>query len=114
MFNNQHFITRLLSATLVTLSLVSPCLGYALPSQKSDDNDRAFLFFGKKKNKNHSETSDSTPAKSDYDKLVEDAPYVSQGLFNVIRQGEDYYFEIPKKYLGKPMLAVNKFVKVPA
>lgn len=114
MFYNRHFITRLLSATIVTLSLATPCVGFAMPSDKVDDNDRAFLFFGKKKNKKNTESAESAPAKSDYDKLVDDAPYVSQGLFNVIRQGEDYYFEIPKKYLGKPMLAVNKFVKVPA
>lgn len=44
---------------------------------------------------------------------MDEAAYKSEGLFNVVRKGENYYFEIPRKHLGKAMLVVNKFVKVP-
>lgn len=113
MFSNRQFITKLLSTALVTLTLASPLTGLA-SSPEGDDSDRSFLFFGKKKNKKAAEAADATPAKSDYDELVDGAPYVSEGLFNVIRKGENYYFEIPRRHLGKAMLVVNKFVKVPA
>lgn len=113
MFLNRRSITKLLSTALVTLTFATPLTGYA-SSPSGDDADRSFLFFGKKKNKKAQAEEESTPAKSDYEQLVDGAPYVSEGLFNVIRKGENYYFEIPRKHLGKAMLVVNKFVKVPA
>ena len=112
MFCKRQFITKLLSSTLVALTLASPITGFA-SSPSGDDADRSFLFFGKKKNKKSSEAADSASSQSKYDELVDGAPYVSEGLFNVIRKGENYYFEIPRRHLGKAMLVVNKFVKVP-
>ena len=113
MFLSRQLITKILSSALVTLTLATPSAGFA-SSPSGDDADRSFLFFGKKKNKKAQSDEESTPAKNDYDQLVDDAPYVSEGLFNVIRKGENYYFEIPRKHFGKAMLVVNKFVKVPA
>ncbi len=113
MFCNRHFITRLFSVALLSLSLASPCIASAA-SPLDDASDRAFLFFGKKKNKKQAADADTVAPKSDYDKLVGEAEYTSEGLFNVLRKGQNYYFEIPRKHLGKAMLVINKFVKVPA
>lgn len=113
MFCNQHLITRFLSTTLVALSLAAPCSGFAMPSD-DDASDRSFLFFGKKKNKKNTENTDTTSSKTDYETLTSEASSVSEGLFNVIRKGEDYYFEIPRRHMGKAMLVINKFVKVPS
>lgn len=114
MFCKRQYITRFLSTSLTALLLAAPLTGFA-SSPSGNDSDRSFLFFGKKKNKKSTATTeDSIPKKSDYDRLVDDAPYVSEGLFKVIRKGENYYFEIPRQHLGKAMLVVNKFVKVPA
>lgn len=38
---------------------------------------------------------------------------VSDGIFKVIKKGADYYFEIPRSVLGRDMLVVNKFTRVP-
>lgn len=103
---------------LLIPALTAAVIGTSFDAQAADrpdgDADRSFLFFGKGKKKNKaSESADSTVAKSDYDKLTEEENYRSEGLFNVIRKGENYYFEIPCRHLGKAMLVVNKFVKVP-
>ncbi len=38
----------------------------------------------------------------------------SKGLFTTHQVGEKYYFEIPKKHLGKDMLLVSQIAKIPA
>ncbi len=60
-----------------------------MPSD-DDASDRSFLFFGKKKNKKNTENTDTTSSKTDYETLTSEASSVSEGLFNVIRKGEDY------------------------
>ncbi len=114
MFYNQHFITRLLSTALVSITLAAPLAVNASAVANDDANDRSFLFFGKKKNKKNAEATDSASTLSDYDSFSSDIDYRSEGLFNVLRKGENYYFEIPRKHLGKAMLVINKLVKVPA
>ena len=111
-FCNRHFITRLLSTALTALALAAPYSGYASPSA-GDSNDRSFWFFGKKKNNKSTENNDTAAVKTDYETLTSEASSVSEGLFNVIRKGENYYFEIPRRHMGKAMLVINKFVKVP-
>lgn len=112
MFNNQHLIKQLLAAALGTMIAISPLTGLTSYAQ-NDNADRSFLFFGKKKKKT-AEKTDSVSETSEYDKLTGGDNVVSKGLFNVICKDGDYYFEIPKKLLGKEMLVVNKFVKVPS
>lgn len=113
MFHNRHFIKQLFSFTFLFAVLSIPCV--AMDSLANDDSaDRSFLFFHKKKNKKSAESTDSVPHKSDYDKLTDGEAVVDQGLFNVIRKGDNYYFEIPRRHMGKAMLVVNKFVKVPS
>lgn len=112
MFNNQRLIKQLLAAALTTVIATSPLTGSTLIAQ-NDNSDRSFLFFGKKKKKT-SENADNAKDMSEYDKLAGGDNMVSKGMFNVIRKDGEYYFEIPKKLLGKEMLIVNKFVKVPS
>lgn len=50
--------------------------------------------------------------KSGYEELLSGAN-VSTGLFNVLKKGNDYYFDIPTKLLGRDMLVVNKLQRVP-
>lgn len=111
MFYNQFFKQSFLTVALSVLITLSPVCALDAGAQ-NDQNDRSFLFFGKKKKKNV-EDADTAAAKSDYDKLVEGGDYVSEGMFKVICKDGKYYFEIPRNLLGKEMLVVNKFIKVP-
>jgi len=77
-----------------------------------DDSDRSFLFFGKKKKKNNASDVSSEPKKTDYETLT-DSAVTSHGMFDVIRKGKDYYFEIPLNLMNRDMLVVNKLVRVP-
>lgn len=56
--------------------------------------------------------ADTVPAKTEYEKLCE-ASSVSEGMFKVLKNKEDYYFEIPDSLFGRDMLVVNKLVRVP-
>ncbi len=113
MFNNKLNIKYLSTFALVTALTLAPLS--ALADNHTDDlGDRSFWFFGKKKNKNAGVASDTTAYKSDYDKLAGDENIVSKGMFNVLQKEGNYYFEIPRNLLGRDMLVVNKFVKVPS
>lgn len=112
MFNTQHFIKRLLATALVTMIILSPFTSITSNAQ-DDRSDRSFLFFGKKKKKN-TDSVDSTSSETAYTKLTTGESSVSEGLFKVICKSGDYYFEIPLKLMGKEMLVVNKFLKVPS
>lgn len=61
---------------------------------------------------NTSDSTKTTSSEGDYNKLREGAK-LSEGLFTVINKGEDYYYEIPTKLLGRDMLIVNKLQRVP-
>lgn len=49
-----------------------------------------------------------TTQKSDYEKLVADADFSEQGLFNVYQKDEKLYFEIPLAELNRDMLLVSR------
>lgn len=82
------------------------------PAQSKDAEKSNISVSESKKEKKSKKKHSQEPPKSDYEKLME-ASDVKNGLFNVIRKGKDYYFEIPSDLLGMPMLVVNKFVRVP-
>ncbi|WP_301208003.1 DUF5117 domain-containing protein, partial [uncultured Duncaniella sp.] len=102
----------LLGATLVGFMTAVP---FEVMGSTVSDNARSFLFFGKKKNKKASAgaESKSEPVKSSYDKILTDTATVTKGMFNVIHNGDSYYFEIPRALMGRDMLIVNKLVRVP-
>lgn len=76
-----------------------------------NDADRGFLFWKKKK---INVVADSAKSKSEYDKISGGKSKISNGVFNVIAKNGEYYFEIPLSLMGRDMLVVNKFLKVPA
>lgn len=110
----------ILSAALLGIvASVSPVEAVELPAP--DNNSKSLLFF-KKKNNKKSQASLADPkegestaekSKDSYAKIVNDSSTVKHGMFNVISKGDDYYFEVPRKLLGRDMLIVNKLVKVP-
>ncbi|MDE5693192.1 MAG: DUF5117 domain-containing protein, partial [Duncaniella sp.] len=81
------------------------------------DNEKSFLFFGKKKKKSSMKDGEgaesSASAKNSYEKILTDTATVSRGRFDVIHNGDNYYFEIPRNLMGRDMLIVNKLVRVP-
>ena len=85
----------------------------ASAANPGSDADRSFLFF-KKKKKKEAAPADSASTSSDYDKLTSGGSSRSEGMFDVIAKDGKYYFEIPRALMGRDMLVVNKFVKVPA
>lgn len=111
MLDHKSIAKQLMTLCLALGIFAVPCV-QASDSNLTHDNERSFLFFGKKKNKNKSAESDTVAAKSDYEKLT-DASNVSEGMFNVLKKDNDYYFEIPSSLLGRDMLVVNKLVRVP-
>lgn len=109
---NKVISTLLPGAFAIALAL-SPVVP-AAAAGTDDAADRSFLFFGKKKKKGKEAETDSVKSKNSYEKITEGATVSSDGLFKVVSKKGDYYFEIPKKLMGKDMLVVNKFVKVPS
>jgi hypothetical protein len=63
--------------------------------------------------------ADSTTAKKpaskikSYDQVITKEAKSSKGLFTTHQVGDKYYFEIPKKQLGKDMLLVSQIAKIP-
>lgn len=99
----------------VVLGATSSAPAYVGATSVQDDS-RSFLFFGKKNKKKGASAegeSSSKPEKTPYEKILTDSATVSKGMFNVIHNGDDYYFEVPKSLLGRDMLIVNKLVRVP-
>lgn len=111
MLDHKSIAKQFITLCLALGIFAAPCVK-ASDSNLTHDNERSFLFFGKKKNKNKSAEADTVAAKSDYEKLT-DAATVSEGMFNVLKKDKDYYFEIPSSLLGRDMLVVNKLVRVP-
>lgn len=115
MFRQAHSLGKLFSAAILFAFLAVPEVTSMANSVFSDNSERSFLFFGKKKKNKDEVVADSLESKkNDYEKIVDGASYVSEGMFKVIAKKGDYYFEIPRSLLGKDMLVVNKFVKVPS
>ncbi len=84
----------------------------------SNKENTGLLFFKSKKNKRKAESAvsdsiQSDSAQSGYAKIIDGASDVKNGLFRVIKKGNDYYFEIPKRLMGRDMLVVNKLLRVP-
>lgn len=110
----MKFNRIVLSVALVGViaSFPADAIGSSVPN-----NEKSFLFFGKKKKKssmNGGESGDSSASsKTSYEKIVTDTATVSRGMFGVIHNGDDYYFEIPRELMGRDMLIVNKLVRVP-
>lgn len=109
----MKFKKILLSVALagVVGTLPVDAMGSSVP-----DNQKSFLFFGKKnkkKAKGGEAEGSAAPVKNSYEKIVTDTATVAKGMFSVIRNGDDYYFEMPRDLLGRDMLVVNKLVRVP-
>ena len=49
----------------------------------------------------------------DYDQVITKEAKSQKGVFSTHKVGDKYYFEIPKKYLGKDMLLVSRISKIP-
>lgn len=108
----MRFRQILLGTTLVGMMAAIPL---EMSGSAAPDNARSFLFFGKKKNKKVSADNEAgqEPEKSSYDKILTDTATVTKGMFNVIHNGDNYYFEVPRALMGRDMLIVNKLVRVP-
>ncbi len=107
---NQRTKALLLSTSLLLTPVVSNVWA-ASPNFKIDSVE---LF--KKKNKKGKKGIDKKTeekTKNKYDKLVEGATK-KEGMFNVIKKDNDYYFEIPMSKLGRDILVVNKLQRVPS
>lgn len=108
-------ITNLLCAALLAGGFAATPL--TAKSASTPESARSFLFFKKKKKATPaSETApaDSTKTSAEsYRKLTSDGATVREGLFKVISKKGDYWFEIPRNLMGRDMLVVNKFTKVP-
>ena len=109
---NRHNLLKSFTALCMAVVIISsPCVA-ASAFGPDNSQDRSFLFFGKKKkNKNNNEVP-SAPTKTDYENLT-DSAVTSTGMFDVIKKGKDYYFQIPDSLIGRDMLVVNKLVRVP-
>lgn len=116
MFCKAHFLKHILAFSLGATVLLAPCIELHAATNDDDNANRSFLFFGKKKNKKKAAEADTTAKKSEYEELTSaDSNVVSEGLFKVIRNKKgDYYFEIPRELIGRDMLIINKFVRVPS
>jgi len=56
-----------------------------------------------------------TPGSSKtYDRLINDKAVTQNGLFDVHKVGDKYYFEIPDSLLNREMLVVTRFIKTPS
>jgi hypothetical protein len=49
-----------------------------------------------------------------YDQVITKEAKSKKGLFTAHQVGDKYYFEIPKKHLGKDMLLVSQIAKLPS
>ena len=90
----------------------APCIN-ANGKPIANEEDRSILFSKKKKSKKASKEEPVDTVKSEYSKLVGDASSVKDGMFRVIKNGGDFYYEIPMSLMGRDMLVVNKLVRVP-
>lgn len=90
-------IRKILFASALSVGLVYPSVS------------TAGIFKKKKKE----EKKDTIATESQYKKLTGKEKNTRQGLFNVYKSGDDYYFEIPDSLMGKDMLVVNRLVRVP-
>lgn len=114
MFKNNYCKKKILTLALGALLTLSPCAG-SLLAARDDNAERSFLFFGKKKNKTAADDAGAaSDEKTGYERLTGEGSSLSEGLFTVIRNGDDYYFEIPRILLGRDMLVINKLVRVPS
>src|SRR5690606_33568523 len=50
----------------------------------------------------------------DYDKVITDDALTKEGLFDIHKVKNQYYFEIPDSLLGRDILVVTRFIKTPA
>ncbi len=73
----------------------------------------------KKKKNEKTEVSKPQPKKpkgkiKPYSQVITNDAITDEGLFNVHKVGEKYYFEIPMDHLGKDMLLVSRIAKLPS
>lgn len=75
----------------------------------------SFLFFGKKKNDTKDkDIQDSTKVdKNKYSELTGKTSNIQSGMFNIIQNKKDFYYDIPTSFLNRDLLIVNKIQKVP-
>lgn len=109
---NRHNLLKSFTALCTAVVIISsPCVA-ASAFGPDNSQDRSFLFFGKKKKNKNNNEGPSAPTKTDYENLT-DSAVTSTGMFDVIKKGKDYYFQIPDSLIGRDMLVVNKLVRVP-
>lgn len=113
---NAKNITNLLTACLLAGGFAAAPASAATAKSATNDPSRSFLFFKKKKKTAVPDAPADTAKAADeaYRKLTTDGATVKEGMFKVINKKGDYWFEIPRSLMGRDMLVVNKFTKVPA
>lgn len=117
-------ITKVIQISKLLIIGVTAILTLSIPATASNinnhstENDVNFLFFKSKKKNAEQKSTDEGKSVNDsskigYSKLIDGAQQIKDGLFRVIKKNNDYYFEIPKKLMGRDMLVVNKLIRVP-
>lgn len=82
-------------------------------AKTTTDSDRSFLFFKSRKKAVVAPADSASAPASDYAKLTGKGAKIADGMFKVISKDGSYWFEIPRALMGRDMLVVNKFTKVP-
>ena len=108
MYNKSKLL--LLSTSLFLTPSLTPILASA-PSYKVDSVELMKKKKNKKSKKEEGKKEESTQKK--YDELVGSSTK-KEGLFNVVKKGKDFYFEVPMDLMGRDLLVVNKLQRVPA
>lgn len=111
MIYGRKILKSFTALCMAVVIIASPCVA-ANAYEPDNSQDRSFLFFGKKKKKNQDSETPSKPKKTDYENLT-DSAVTTNGMFDVIKKGKDYYFQIPDSLMGRDILVVNKLVRVP-
>jgi len=108
MYNKSKLL--LLSTSLFLTPSLTPILASA-PSYKVDSVELMKKKKNKKSKKKEGKKEESTQKK--YDELVGSSTK-KEGMFNVVKKGKDFYFEVPMDLMGRDLLVVNKLQRVPA
>ena len=72
------------------------------------------LGLGGKKSMNKNDIAASVNKSKTFDNFITKDAISQQGLFNVHRVGEKYYFEIPDSLFNREILVVTRFIKTPS
>jgi hypothetical protein len=97
---------KIIFITLSVLIGLTPISNYSQSKRKKKKNDKSEVVISKPKKKKEK-------FKKYQDVITKDA-ITDEGIFNVHKVDNKYYFEIPNKYLSKDMLLVSRLAKLPS